>query len=855
MSSAHASPTLAKLLMDKSPRDPSWATRYASICSALSSGLQRYAVSIGELPDYGPRHSQEVEVIIDALLDSAAKEKLSTEEVFLLLCAVQFHRIGLLYERESNERIEAILQDFPQRTYDYLDEHYREWGLEKPEAQVIKLICLGLAEQEYHRLPRTQQLRTSRIRVQFLAALLRLGDLLDIDYTTVSRHILKLRRYSPSSLQQWLRRTDIAGVDVDCERWMITLTVAPETYESRALLKGYIEGDLRRELDLIRPILDENGLYYHTIRMDLVFEVVQRDERVIGALKNYYRVDLPTTRTTPYKYLDYFEPQDRDFFFGRRSDVELYLGYIQKNALVVLYGDSGVGKTSLIRAGLIPGLINDGCIPVYGRCFDVPAKIMLDNTEVILDQLETKRRQPTTTSLEAFFEQQRRFGCKFVVFLDQFEEFFTRGFPSDVQEEFIDQLIGCLNHSPQLNLTIVLSLRREYFVELGRFKTRLKELYDNAFELRKLTKDEIQDAIVKPARQLGIEYEPELVKELVRDIYQEGNYNTPHIQIVCDKLVKSLEEPSARMITLALYERLGRARRMLAEYLEAELNRFDPETQPSVKTILKEMVTSHGTKTVSTVAEIALRSQMEETRTEELLMELTNCSRLLRRLEVQGQPVFELAHEFLVERVREWLEAGDMEVKAIYEMLDRQLIERERQGFFLDKQRLGEIEQYRERLVLSDKHKALIIESYLNKEPTSYEKRFWIQSMQIKDAVPILVKSLSTADPTTYHESIREIATLGNPASDYLVPYLGSTDWQIRQGVIEALVAIGIEVTQSLVRSLQSDDRRVRRSAVTALAQLGESVRADLEEALASADERTASSIRECLSLVEFYKT
>jgi hypothetical protein len=851
MSNDPTSQPLANLLAAKSPL---LAERYTAISSELRSGVQRYAVSIGELPDYGPRHSQDVEQIIDLLLSDAAKKEMLAEEIFLLLCAVQFHRIGLLSQQEPDEDVDTIIKDFPQRTYDYLEQHYQQWHLQRPEAQLTKQICLGLSAKGCGMLPEWQMLGRSKVRVRFLAALLRLGDLLDTDYTTVSSHLLKLRKLSPSSLQQWLRNSAIAGVDVDCKRWKIIVSVAPVTYEGRELLKEYIEGDLQHELDLVRPILDKNGLYFETIRMDLVFQEIQRDEELVDALKDYYQVDPSFTRTTPYKYLDYFEPQDHDYFFGRRFDIERYLGYIKNNGLVVLYGDSGIGKTSLIRAGLIPRLIYEGCIPVYGRCFDVPANVILDNTAAILEQVDARRSQPTTSTLGEFFEQRRRLGYRFVVFLDQFEEFFIR-FPPEVQREFIDQIIGCLNHVPRLSLTIVLSLRREYLVELGHFKTRLKELYDNAFELRKMTEEEVHDAIVEPARQLSIEYEPDLIKQMVRDIYQEGNYNTPHIQIVCDKLVGSLEEPSARVITLALYERLGRARRILAEYLEAELNRFDPETQPSVKTILKEMVTSHGTKTVSTVAEIALRSQMEETRTEDLLLELTNHSRLLRRLEVQGQPVFELAHEFLVERVREWLEAGDMEVKAIYEMLDRQLIERERQGFFLDKQRLGEIEQYRERLALSDRHKALIIESYLSKEPTSYEKRFWVQSMQIEDAVPILVRSLSTADPIIYHESMREIATLGNPALVHLILYLRSTDWQIRQGVIEALVAIGAEVAPSVVQLLQSDDRRVRRSAVTVLVRLGEPIRAELEEALQSADERTASSIKECLSLIEFYKT
>lgn len=808
-------------------------------------------VSIGEFPDYSPRHSQEVETAINQLLNDVAKEKLTTEEIFLLLCAVQFHRIGMLIEREPNEDIDVVLQDYPQRTYDYLDEHYADWQLERPEAQLIKQICLGLSAPNFRVLPKTQVLRKSRIRVQFLAALLRLGDLLDIDYTTVSRLIRKLRRLSPSSSEQLLKHDDIVGIDIDCESWTITITISPTSFDARNLLKQYIEGDLQNELDSIRLVLNENKLYYRTIEMVLRLGDVQRDERIVRTLKDFYRVAQPATRTTPYKYLDYFDPQDHDNFFGRQSDVERYLGYIRKNELIVMYGESGVGKTSLIRAGLIPRLINEGYIPVYGRCFDLPAEIVFKCTQEVVAQLDPTRPGASASTLKGFFQKQKHLGRRFVVFIDQFEEFFIspRFGPSD-HSKFIDQLIDCLNHMPRLELTIVLSLRREYFVELGRFKTRLKELYDNAFELRKLIKEEVKDAIVEPASRLGIAYEPELIEKLVRDIYQEGEYNTPHIQIVCDKLIRSLEAPSARVISLDLYERLGRAESILRDYLKDELARFAPERREAVESILEEMVTTRGTKTVSTVEEIALHCRLPKSKVEALLSDLID-RRLLRKLEVQGKLVFELAHEFLVASIG--IKPENKDLKETYGMLERQLTEHERSGVFLQRPLLARIERQRDRLALDDQQKAFIIQSYLESDLASDEIRFWIRSMQTSVGVAILVKTLDTENSTTYCESIRVLAELGEAVTDHLTPYLASANWQIRQGVIDALAGIGPSTANSMITLFGSDDRRTRRGAVTVLSKMGDPVRRLLEERLHSVDEQTAALIEECLSLMEFY--
>lgn len=812
--------------------DPDLATRYLALRQRLAQGIQKYSTQIGPLPDHGEQHYRNVEENLDWLLPEEMKKQMPPEEIFVLLCATQFHGVGLLYE--SNEYTSDILLDYPERTWAYIQEHCEEWQLDKPEAHLIQSVCLGLSLDAFPEdLLEEGVLHHSTIHVRFLAALLRLADTLDVDYSSVSRYVLKMKRLSPGSLEQWIKRTQIAGVKIQPDKWRIGVSVFPETAEGRRILRDYVEGKLQAELDLVRPTLEKYGIYYSHIQMEIPTTPVQLDKRITQGLAKYpkyypqYASPMPHAVRHPYKFLDYFDPVDEDLFFGRGSDIERFKGYIDQEQMVVLYGESGVGKTSLIRAGLLPRLIRSGHIPVYARCLDLPTEIIKEEISRIvtyLKQFARMRGLPSRLNakqpLRAFFEQLRPLKYKIVVFLDQFEEFFIK-FPPDIQSEFIDELIECLDTQPKLEVTFVLSLRRERFVDLGRFKSRLLELFGNAHELRKLTEEELREAIEQPALQCGTQYEEGLVKELVSDIFQGGNYNTPHIQIVCDKLERTTVTRDMHLITRKQYEDMGSTRKILAEYLEAEVAKFPPEEQGNIKAILKELVTSEGTKMPLTVETIARRARLDSVKAEHLLLELANRARLVRVLELDGEAAFELAHEFLVGQVSQWYGERDREVKSIYEMLNRQIIGWERFGFLLDLARLERVNRYKGVLSLDDRSKALILASCLRNDPAGEMKWFWLDTLSKDAALNLVVEVIREADDKTAHtESVKVLARLGADAPQLLISRLSDTDWKVRQALIEALVLCGQSGLDDLRAALGHSDRRVRRGVATALARL-----------------------------------
>jgi hypothetical protein len=822
--------------------------QYRDIKRRAVPGFQKYASWLGELPDCGEQHCQNVLENVDRLVPDNIKRQMPPREIFVLLCAIQFHEIGLLAEKEEQESLSSILRDYPERTYDYIHQYYKDWGLTPAQARLIKNVCIGLSNSRFKLLPEYEVLHRAKIRVRFLAAVLRLGNILDVDYTRVSSFVSKLRRLSPESKRQWLKYSDIGGIEIDSDRWKIALHVAPETVESRRLLDEFVHDELQLELEFVHDILDKNGLYYRTAEMKLAHEIAARDKRVSRALEDLYEIHKETETTTkPYKFLDYFDPSDRAIFFGRDPDIARFSGYIKTRKLVVLYGESGVGKTSLIRAGLIPKLVQEGSVPVYTRCIENPIDVVREEVSSVVSLLD-HAPATQTKGLRDFFENPSLKGYEFVIFIDQFEEFFIR-FPTEIRDRFINNIIDCISENSSVHATFVLSLRREKFVELGEYKNRLLELYNNAYELRKLTREEVREAVIGPAREHGLLYEEGIVDRLIDDIYHGGEYNTPHIQIVCDKLVRSLV-PDAQVITKDLYEQLGGASKILSEYLDAAVNRFSSEDQVIAMEVLKDMVTSHGTKSVNTLRDIAHRTGYPREKVRRIVHRLVHEARLVREITRQGSTLFELAHEFLVDRIGELLQREDIQAKAIYEMLDRQMIEWKDRGFLLDEVRLETINEMRDLLRLDETRKTLILESYFHSIPLSEEKWFWARSLEPSASTEVLIRVLENATPTAYEEAIKVLSQIGENTIEQLKIALGIHNWKVRKGIINALIRIGPPVITVMIEALDDEDRRVRRGAVDVLSQIEGDVVSPLYNKWLSGNVTTRSVVIQCASMI-----
>ena len=198
----------------------------------------------------------------------------------------------------------------------------------------------------------------------------------------------------------------------------------------------------------------------------------------------------------PYRALATYGPQDAELFVGRERLVAELAAHVLERRLVVVVGSSGSGKSSLVRAGLIP-LARSGRLPgtgAWGTHTIVPGSDPLAALEVIEELDEPGSR---------------------VLVVDQFEEIFAA--PADALDRFCDRLLD-LAGDPDLNVHVVLVIRSDQYTRLASIPTLTDAATDNLLMVGPPSDDEMRRIVVEPARRTGIAVEPALVDLVTRDV-------------------------------------------------------------------------------------------------------------------------------------------------------------------------------------------------------------------------------------------------------------------------------------------------------------------------------------------------
>ena len=354
----------------------------------------------------------------------------------------------------------------------------------------------------------------------------------------------------------------------------------------------------------------------------------------------------------PYKLLDYYEAGDADIFFGRVQETQRLSSLIHAHRLVLFYGASGAGKTSLLLAGVVPRL--EGADPayetIYVRALEDPARAIRRAVVRKLPQADLPADLPQRGDLVDFLHvATRALDGTLVIILDQFEEFFIRLSP-EFRAAFIGEL-GAVYDASDVPVKVVLSLREDWLASVDEIEARIPGVRTK-MRLLPLTRKQAQEAITAPVARLGASYESALVELLLDDLAGGGEAGVmpPQLQLVCSALYEGLG-PDKHRITLAAYERLGRAQGVLQQYLDDELARLGREEGALARAALEELVTSQRTKGVKTGDELAQALTMGRSELVPVLEKLVR-ARLLRVLErEEGRTAYELAHEYLIAKI------------------------------------------------------------------------------------------------------------------------------------------------------------------------------------------------------------
>lgn len=334
---------------------------------------------------------------------------------------------------------------------------------------------------------------------------------------------------------------------------------------------------------------------------------------------------------SPYRGLERFESEQRHLFFGRDRVVDSLLDLIRTKRFAALSGPSGSGKSSLLRAGLLP-VLRDAA-----RCAGHPVTV----------HLITPGPRPATT-----YEQLLSPGAddpeRWIV-VDESHELGTPVPDLDERLRFVELLVAA--RRPESRLRVVLNLRPDFLWWCPRRTPWLDTLTDCTVRIPGMTSAELREAIVRPAAAAGLAVERDLTARLVDDFLGQPTM----LPMVSNTLLRVWCRRRGRVLTLADYEETGGVRGALATTAEEVFDRLCARQRLTARRVLRRFVAPDENRSYvrRPVRPSELRA-FEDRETRPVLNTLVGA-----RLVTLGENSAELTHDAVISespRLRRWLE-------------------------------------------------------------------------------------------------------------------------------------------------------------------------------------------------------
>lgn len=443
----------------------------------------------------------------------------------------------------------------------------------------------------------------------------------------------------------------------------------------------------------------------------------------------------------PYKFLDYFREEDQDLFFGREKEIELLTSKILSHRSFILHGKSGVGKSSLIRAGLVPALKQQGHSPFVIRSFHDPAEQLLQTLNRLTGEQNGSLKKVDWPLLTQKL-QSRLKNRDLIFFFDQFEDFFLL-LTAQEQQQLISAFEQLLK-TEALKVRLVFVLREDLLAEMSLFKPILPEIFHHEYRLLKLEKEQAVRAILKPARAVNCPIEEEVAHRILDDLtHGDRPIDPPQLQIVCDALFDA-RDPQAG-ITCKEYKTLGGASQILENYMTRVLHRFDGERLNLTREILKSLINLQGQRLVVPMDTLVSRFASSGTKAEliqQLIYELSD-TRLIRIGRQEGKNWLELSHDFLVPQIKAWISEEEKGLRQAHNILERGLEAFNHHQLLLDEDALQIILPFEHHLKLTPQEAAFLARSQLYRGYILSENL----KKQVSELPEIITESLASEDP------------------------------------------------------------------------------------------------------------
>jgi len=401
----------------------------------------------------------------------------------------------------------------------------------------------------------------------------------------------------------------------------------------------------------------------------------------------------------PYRGLQAFEAEHRGLFFGRDSEIRGLLERLAHDGFVLVAGTSGVGKSSLCRAGVLPRVAESGLGD--GRPWQVvtfrpgrrPALALAQAVAPLLHLDEDVVLQQLQSDSGELCRNLRKSGQPLLIFADQLEELITLSVPEEATAiaHLVERLASGIP-----GLRFLASVRGDFLARLTSLPDLAEELSRALYLLAPLREDAVREAIVGPARAKGVAFESERMVQELADSVSRVEGALPLLQFALAELWHGRDAGRA-VIPAAALEAMGGVRGALARHADGVLDRLLPAQRAAARRLLPRLITLEGTRARRTEEELTATTPDDKAALAALVR-----GRLLFASELQGESAYEVAHEALIASwptLQQWLNE-DAERRATRARLEASLGEWERSGRSKDalwkKRQLQEAQELRD---------------------------------------------------------------------------------------------------------------------------------------------------------------
>jgi WD40 repeat protein/DNA-binding SARP family transcriptional activator len=394
-----------------------------------------------------------------------------------------------------------------------------------------------------------------------------------------------------------------------------------ERFRAQLMLALYRSGRQAEGLDVYRRtrsfLNEELGLEPGVELQELERAILVQDPALALRGPGVAPVPAPLRDVCPFKGLAPFEPEDAELFFGRERLVDELVARIADVPVFAIVGASGSGKSSLLRAGLLPALGDDAILV-----------------------------RPADLFTSGLAEP----GERTVLAVDQFEELFSGSIPEPERGALVDQLVEAA-WDPDRRVRILIALRADFFGRLAQYPELADLVGPNHVLLGPMSPSELRRAIEGPAERAGLTVEPALVDALIDDVAGEPG----GLPLLSTALLDLWDAREGETLTRAAYEQTGGVRGAVGRHAEAGFRSLPVDERDVARRILLRLVAGGDGEALTrrrvTRAEL---DADEDERVDRVLAALVT-----QRLLVADSQTVELVHEALLERwprLARWVE-------------------------------------------------------------------------------------------------------------------------------------------------------------------------------------------------------